>query len=433
MRAFLLINESMSIYKSYITFLLCIILHSCSSEKINSETLNENALLSFVIEYNGKEIPGIIDKDNMSITLPEVEYSSDIISVEYKIMKGWRVVFEPSKWIGTWKKDEFFSIENEEGDKLNYKVILPDFVRPNERDYVVGYIPANYGKFPECLSKIKWNTLTHMNIAFVYVKSSGELIDDTVKDKISLIRDMAHKNGVKVLYSLRSDKQGEFYNAIKDENSRNRLVDNAIEYAKENGLDGIDIDYENYDKVCPKLVSFVKSLYNKKGRTLLQTCAVSRRNPIAQGGYTKEWHKYFDIINVMTYDFTGTWSSEGQHSHYDGTVNGMNMWIEEMDAPSYKLTMGLPFYGYSWDDKVFPNTPVAVSYEQILKSYPDSDVWNKDQVGRTYYNGQPTIMKKCLKAKEMKLGGVMIWQILHDTDIEKYSLMKTIGEVYNNK
>lgn len=398
----------------------------CAGNTVNAQNPCE-AIKSFFVGYEGETMVGEVDEDSMTISLPGVRYTSAIESVSYKLSADWKVVVEPTAWLGSWKKEEVLSLVNGDGKKRNYKVLLPDFIRPDAKPYLVGYIPADYGTYPDVLSKIKWNYLTHLNIAFVFVKSSGELDDRFVKDRIAELRDLAHENGVKVLFSLRSDEKEEFYNAIKNEYSRKILVDNVIKYAEENGLDGVDIDYETYDKVCPELIAFVRDLYNKKGRNLLQTCAVASWNPVALGGYTSEWHNYFDIINVMTYDFTGTWSKEGQHSSFEQTVNGIEMWTNELGAPAYKLTMGLPFYGYSWDDEVFKDTPVAVSYEQILTAYPKEKVWEIDQVGRTYYNGCHTIEKKCLKAKEMNLGGVMVWQILHDTDNEKYSLMKVVG------
>lgn len=410
-----------------------LILLSCANDEANAKFISHACIRHFSIIYDGETLIGEVDENSMTISLPGVKYTSEINNVSFEPNNGWRAVVEPSKWLGTWNKEEVLSLVNADGQKKNYKILLPDFVRPNVRDYVVGYIPANYGKYPEAWSKIKWHYLTHINVAFVYVKFSGELDDGIVKNRIPELRELAHENGVKILLSLRSDKEGEFYTAIRNEYSRKILVDNIIKYALENGFDGIDVDYENYDKICPELISFVRELHNKKGRKLLLTCAVASWNPVLQGGYTSKWHSYFDIINIMTYDFTGTWSKEGQHSSFEQTVKGIEMWTNELDAPAYKLTMGLPFYGYSWDDEVFKATPVAVSYDQILNAYPNEKVWEKDQVGRTYYNGCLTIEKKCLKAKEMNLGGVMVWQILHDTDSEKYSLMNVVGITMRKK
>lgn len=415
---------------SKLKWCVCLILFiSCINQKVEgSET--QNRIESFIVYIGNKSFEGEIDNKNKKIIIPNIQYTSAISTISYRLGKDFSLAVNPQQWIGSWRKEEILCVEKSKDEKYNYTIILPDFKRINERDYVIGYIPTEYGMYEERFPEIKWELITHVNIAFLRVKESGEIDDSSVKNRINEIRDKAHKNGVKVLISLHSNRNDTFYTAIKNSQSREKLVSNLIQYAKKHNLDGIDIDYETYDKICPELILFAKSLYSQKERGLLQTCAVAPWNPTTQGGYTEEWHHYFDIINVMTYDFTGNWSTEGQHSSLEHTVNGIRMWMDKLSAPSYKLTMGLPFYGYTWDNEVFKNTPISLSYDQILKSYPNDKVWEKDQVGRTYYNGKNTILEKCKSALEMKLGGVMIWQILHDTNKEEYKLMNSIKEVY---
>lgn len=297
----------------FILVTLCFFLgHSESAESVDS--LDANYIKSFTVRSDGQSVSARIDNKNCRILIEGIKYGSAITDVEYVVEEGFTVDGDPADWIGSWDKEETLSIQTSDGKKYTYAVILSDFERINERHYVVGYIPADYWLYPSRFQKIEWPVLTHVNVAFVYVDESGRLIDSSVKERLAEIRDKAHQYGVKVLISLRSDKDGAFYRAIKNEKSRANLVENAIQYAKDNKLDGIDIDYENYDRICPELLLFVKSLYAGKERGMLQTCAVAPWNPTAQGGYTTEWHHYFDFINVMAYDFTGGWSKEGQHS-----------------------------------------------------------------------------------------------------------------------
>lgn len=426
-----LIHYNMKLLLNISFLLFLFISFACAKNTSETPEATVSKVEHFIVYAGNKSFKAEIDDVNSKIIIPDLKYTSDISDVFCRLKEGFSFAVDPQQWIGSWKQEEVLCVKTSEGEKYNYTVVLPDFKRINKRNYVVGYIPSDYGGYDQRFPEIKWELLTHVNVAFLYIKESGELNDSAVKKHLQEIREKAHKHGVKVLISLRSDESGEFYQAIKNEQSRNNLVKNAIAYAKENNLDGIDIDYENYDKICPELILFVQSLYAKKGRELLQTCAVAPWNPTAQGGYTKSWHNYFDFINVMTYDFTGDWSKEGQHSSYDNTVNGIRMWMNQLSAPVYKLTMGLPFYGYTWDEEVFKNAPTSLSYDQILKAYPNEKVWEKDQVGRTYYNGKNTIEKKCETAKDMGLGGVMIWQILHETDKEEYKLMNSISKGLN--
>jgi GH18 family chitinase len=96
-----------------------------------------------------------------------------------------------------------------------------------------------------------------------------------------------------------------------------------------------------------------------------------------------------------------------------------------METPPSKLLLGLPFYGYSWNEDDEPGQ--AYTYAEILAKYPGEDVANKDQIDHLYYNGKATIVKKCRWAIENKIAGVMIWQIGQDAASDKDSLLEAIG------
>ena len=268
-----------------------------------------------------------------------------------------------------------------------------------------------------------------MNLAFINVKSDGSIESASVRSRLREVRETAHQHGVKVLVSMTIA-----YQAIQTESTRNKAVNNLLAFVEEHELDGIDIDYELYDKIGPNLIDFVQALSSKKGRKMLLTCAVAPWNPTTAGGYSKSWHKYFDIINIMAYDLHG--GKEGQHSSFDSAINSINVWTKQLDAPAYKLTLGLPFYGYTWDEEAFPGMfgeqlDYRIILRKYLKMYPEEKVWEKDQMGKTYYNGQETIKRKCQATMQYGLGGVMIWQLFHDAYEEeyvKYSLMNAIKE-----
>ncbi|KAB5048160.1 chitinase, partial [Bacteroides thetaiotaomicron] len=43
-------------------------------------------------------------------------------------------------------------------------------------------------------------------------------------------------------------------------------------------------------------------------------------------------------------------------------------------------------------------------------------------IGKTYYNGRPTIANKCKFIKENDYAGVMIWQLFQDAHNDNYDL-----------
>ncbi|MDR1877230.1 MAG: hypothetical protein LBQ84_06360 [Flavobacteriaceae bacterium] len=284
--------------------------------------------------------------------------------------------------------------------------------------YVSAYLLAHEYK----PNTIRWNAITHLNMAFLYPKSDGTLSEgESLKNAIGRVTEEAHRNNVKVIISIR-DRDSQFAEAV--EKNKSILADNILQYVKNNNLDGFDIDFEDWNRagIAQHMLAFVKELYSKKEKDILQTCAVSTEDR----GYTAEWHQYFDLINVMTYDRHGPWTpTEGQHSPYNESIAAIDFWINKMEASPSKLLLGLPFYGYSWNEGDSPGT--SYYYSQILDKYPDEDVANKDQIDHLYYNGKATIVKKCRWALENKIAGVMIWQIGQDATSDEDSLLEAIG------
>ena len=75
----------------------------------------------------------------------------------------------------------------------------------------------------------------------------------------------------------------------------------------------------------------------------------------------------------------------------------------------------------------------AIRFNGILthfgKTYDVKEIADADQFGKTYYNGRPTIRKKCQYVMDNDFGGVMIWQLFQDAYQEELKLIKVVGEV----
>lgn len=306
---------------------------------------------------------------------------------------------------------------------------IPDSPTKKAKQVVIGYLPLDDWEFESQFSTIEWKYLTHINASFIRVKADGSLNLDPVRARIRDVRDIAHQHNVKILISIAKNGKGEFTAAINDPKARKELIKQIIGFTKEYELDGFDIDYEEYDNWnvnFPSLLIFANGLYRAKDKDMLMTCAVNSR----WLNYGTEWAQYFDYINLMSYDRGAFTDTPTQHASYEDFIADLKYWNEECRAPKNKIVGGLPFYGYSWDEslKDIVDDVRGIRYHSILEHFGPKAA-DKDVIDKTYYNGQPTIRKKCNFVKENDYAGVMIWQLFQDAYEEPHKLIKVVGEI----
>jgi GH18 family chitinase len=271
-------------------------------------------------------------------------------------------------------------------------------------------------------SKISFQRITHLNIAFVNPDSTGSLKLPAGFD--SLIR-QAHQHKIKVLASIGGGSFNPYYSRLLSDTNRKAFIGQLVQLATDHKLDGLDVDLEN-DNIDKNYEQFIVSLAAEmKAINKLLTAALATWNAQL---ITDTALKNFDFINVMSYDQTGPWrpNQPGPHSTYVKAEEDLNYWINTRRIPKEKLSLGVPFYGYCFGTKYGE----SMSYRDIITKFPGSD--QKDEVvpdggGMIYYNGLPTIKSKTALALK-NAGGVMIWQLLQDAEGDK-SLLAAINAV----
>jgi chitinase len=282
-----------------------------------------------------------------------------------------------------------------------YSLVVPAQFR------VIGYVQP-WGEAPD-VSRIAFDKLTHLNIAFVNPDSSGNLVLPPGLDTLIIT---AHTYNVKVLASIGGGSRNPYYARLLMDANRTALVNKLVTLSVDYDLDGIDVDLEgeaidkNYDKLIADLSAALKPL----GKLL--TAAFATWNA---GNISNTALKKFDFINIMSYDQTGPWrpNEPGQHSTYSKAEEDLNYWTVTRGFSKKKINLGLPFYGYCFGTKYGE----SMSWEQIIEKFPGSafqDVVVPENGGIIYYNGITTIKSKVILAQK-KAGGVMIWQLLHDS------------------
>ncbi len=294
---------------------------------------------------------------------------------------------------------------------------------------VVGYYTT--GSFP-LNDKIQYCKLTHLNIAFANPQTDGTIIltgnsGDLLKNVMDTAR--SQNSNIKIYISIGggyiTDEMWNTYkNFLANPQDRPILIDKIVSYVLDNGFDGVDVDLE-WKYVTTGYSDFVIELRDALKE---QSKGISAAYP-SETRYsliTEEALNALDFINLMVYDYTGPWNpSPGQHSSYNHAKRGIHFWKNKVGINPSKLTLGVPFYGYDFQNST---TVKSFTYGSMI----DSDISNseKDNVGNKYYNGRPTIANK-VKLASQNLSGIMIWRLGADSFTE-YSLLETIHKTYTD-
>ena len=347
-------------------------------------------------------------------------------------------------------------------------VIIPELESNQTR--IVGYYAswAAYSGFTP--DKIDAKRLTHINYAFANISEDLKIsigdpyIDLSNFNKLNSLKE-ANSN-LKTLISVGgwtwSDK---FSNVALTESSRNVFADSAVDFIIKHGFDGIDVDWEY--PVSGGLASNIKRPVDKQNFTfLLKTL---REKLDAQGridgkkylltiaGATGDvyinnteldiLHQYLDFGNIMTYDIHGDWdpytdfnaplfNNSDDSQQYKWSIDAaVNAWLKA-GFPAEKLNMGVPFYGYKYNNVDKANNGLyqsfsagsSISYKDIASNYLNMKGYTKyfheeSKVpwlfnGSTYisYDNEQSIKLKAQYIKSKGLGGAMIWELSQDPE-----------------
>ena len=328
--------------------------------------------------------------------------------------------------------------------------------------------------------------LTHINYAFFLISEGGKcaLGDEWADTQLQLLKE-AHP-GLQTLMSIGGWTGSALFSdvALTGE-TRQKFVQSCVGMMTQYGFNGIDIDWEyptgggeEGNSARPEdkqnftllLAEFRKQL-EAQGSTDNQHYLLTIAAPASVEQYHNiELDKIIDSldwINVMTYDFSGSWSEKTGFNaplfpdpkspdlatnNADATIQG----YLAAGVPSDKLVLGVPFYGRGWQGVDKTNDGLYQSYASIpdgtteAGSYEYYDLatnyvgkfqrfWNDvAQVPWLYdaktgtmisYDDPESIALKANYVKDQKLGGVMIWELASED--RSHSLLNAVYDTLN--
>ncbi|CAI9760590.1 unnamed protein product [Fraxinus pennsylvanica] len=281
-----------------------------------------------------------------------------------------------------------------------------------------GYWPSWAKNLPP--SSIETSFFTHIYYAFLIPNNVTFKFDIEYTTAVALVNFTstlrAKKPLVKILFSIGGAAEGPFFfgRMASSPSMRKNFIGSSIEVARKFGFDGIDLDWE-YPQT-PKDMENLAYLLDEwrlevqleakttKRPPLLLTAAVYfSANLFLSGPYRSypatSITKNLDWINVMNYDYHGSWepSITGAHSAlFDSKTNistsyGLGSWIKS-GVPKSKLIMGLPLYGKTWllkDSKSHGVGSPAIDVgpgDQGVLTFAEIEQFNRDHKAKVEYD-----------------------------------------------
>lgn len=216
--------------------------------------------------------------------------------------------------------------------------------------------------------------LTEVN-PFVYtIKSDGTLVDNGKLNQEPWTSFMAaaKQKKVRVIPTVMTSNTTLLHTLLSNTKKRVALEDAVAKLVKDNGFDGIDIDFEGKKAEDKKYFSlFLKGLSQRLGKKWLM-CTIESRTPIDARYYGaeipkdagiyandfKEINKYCDRVRLMTYDQQGIdqrlAATAASSSDLYAPVADPR-WVKKVvdlvskDIKKSKILIGVPTYGYEYD------------------------------------------------------------------------------------
>lgn len=340
---------------------------------------------------------------------------------------------------------------------------------------LLGYYTAwsKYNTPPYSAEQIPYTKLTHIAHAFVLVgaKADGTLEIPPGTIEPALIQ-LAHRAGVKVLISIGGGDgiQGPRFNKMAaSEASRQNFVKNVRGFLVRFGYDGVDIDWEVPDAPdranCTTLMQELRD--GLPSPWLISMATPSDPRYWGQGLDIPALAPLLDFINVMTYDFYGSWSGSTGHvspllqdpADPDGAGSvkaSMDLYANQFGVAPAQMNIGTPFYGYEFDgtDQLWAECSTCANssqnYAPYIRNLVNQQGWtrNFDNLalapyltnpsvpgtnlpGFITYDDEITTSRKTRYVIEKRgFGGMFMWELSGDYDGESQTLFRALYDTW---
>lgn len=339
-------------------------------------------------------------------------------------------------------------------------------VPADTRMKIIGYVAGWGGTHIENIDATK---LTHINYAFANVIDNRAVLQMLYDaSNIARLNTLKKQNpALKILVSVGGwTWSGNFSDAALTPESRLQFAESIEDMIREHNLDGIDLDWEypgqvgdgnvyraedkqNFTLLLRAVRKKLERMSDEEGRKGYDryqlTIATGANEAFQRNTEMDKVQRYLDFINIMTYDFHGSWTpTTGHHTNLypSGNSSGMSSDLGvknhiEAGVPVEKLVLGVAFYARGWAGVRTDNNGLFQPYETDLPSMSYADLaanyinknryiryWDDDakapflwnEAERIFYtfDDHESLRHKADYIKQQGLTGAMYWEHSHD-------------------
>jgi chitinase len=168
------------------------------------------------------------------------------------------------------------------------------------------------------------------------------------------------------------------------------------------------------------------------GRLLLTVASGAGRAQV-EALETDRFHRSLDWMNLMTYDFHGSWNAEpGDNSSLADTEASVRLHLDR-GFPAGKIVVGTPLYAHQWlrAGEGWQAGPVVFWNEAEAQRTTANFVWDEARGASRLVDAHRVLTWDSVEALQAKadfvrrlsLGGLMTWQVTGDPEGRQLSAM----------
>ncbi len=301
---------------------------------------------------------------------------------------------------------------------------------PDNSFKIVAYMPSY--RDPATVSDQKYKMITHLFYAFLNpsTNADGSLQTLSQQARFATVKAKAKANKVKFGISIGPGAgvtEDTYLTIAKSATARANFVKNIVAFAKNNDLDGVDMDWEyprnnnGGSDAFHALMQELSTELHKIGKFLSAAVTPAVYTSTNKDAILQSTYQYIDFLNIMQYDGAGYDSAEPlNHASYKMSVASLDYWLGTRGLPKVKAVVGMPLYGKSAGGS-------SIGYRDIEASGANINLNVATVNGVQYgYNGIATIQQKTQLAKD-RANGIMFWEFSHDSNNDN-SLIKAAND-----